>query len=161
MNTQTLSLLLENRPGALARVVSALGGQGWNILSLVAAPSEDASITRATIVAENDADPATQLRMVNKLQKLIPTISAVDITSKPVLSQEIVLVRLRTAFTRQSAELQQIVRYFGAHAAECSPTGLEFEAVGCPVRIDEFVAELSRHGQVSFARSGLVALGPE
>jgi len=161
MNTQTLSLLLENRPGVLARVVNTLSGQGWNILSLAAAPSENAEVTRATIVAENDADPATQLRMVNKLEKLIPTISAIDITSKPVLSQEMVLVRLRTALTRQSAELQQIVKYFGAQVAEKSPAGLEFQAAGCPVRIDEFVAELSRYGDVSFARSGLVALGSD
>lgn len=159
MNTQTLSLLLENKPGALARVVGAVSAQGWNILSLTAAPSEDAALTRVTIVAEHDADSLTQFRMVNRLQKLIPTISASDITFQSVLSREMVLLRLRNVVTARSPVVQQIAKYFGAHIADASPSGLEFQAAGSPSKIDELVAELSRFGDLSLARSGLVALG--
>lgn len=159
MNTQTLSLVLENRPGALARVVGAVSAQGWNILSLTAAPCEDAALTRVTMVAEHDADPLTQVRMVNRLMKLVPTISASDITRQSVLSQEIVLLRLNNVHTSHSRGLQRIVQRFGAHAADASSSGLEFQAAGTPANIDELVAELSRYGNLSLARSGLVALG--
>lgn len=159
MSTQTVSLLLENRPGALARVVGAVSAQGWNILSLTAAPSEDATLTRITMVAEHDADSLTQVRMVNKLRKLIPTISASDISFQSVLSQEMVLLRLKNVATPHSPGLQQIVKRFGARVADVSRSGLEFQAVGLPAKIDELVAKLGRYGNLSLARSGLVALG--
>jgi acetolactate synthase-1/3 small subunit len=160
MNTQTVSLLLENKPGALARVVGILSGLGYNILSLTAAPSEDSSLTRATVVFETDTDPATYTRVVGKLNKLIPILSVVDVTGQSVLAQEMMLARLRT-FRREDAEAAvQIAGNFGARIVGPAENGFELQAVACPSTMNEFVSRLRCYGTLDLVRSGLVALVP-
>jgi acetolactate synthase-1/3 small subunit len=156
MNTQTVSLLLENKPGALARVVGVLSGLGYNIRSLTAAPAEDPSLTRATVVFETDADPMAYARVVGRLNKLIPILSAVDVTGQSVLAQEMVLARLRTFDRESAAAALQIARDFGARIA--AQDGLELQAAACPATMDEFASRLRRHGTLELVRSGLVAL---
>lgn len=158
MDTQTVSILLENKPGALARVVGVLSGLGYNILSLTAAPSEDSSLTRATVVFETEAGPIPYARIVGKLNKLIPIVSAVDVTGRPVLAQEMMLARLH-AFSRESAAAAvQTARDFGARIAGPSQDGLELQAAACPSSMDDFASRLGRFGDLTLVRSGLVAL---
>jgi len=158
MNTQTVSLLLENKPGALARVVGVLSGLGYNIRSLTAAPAEDPSLTRATVVFETDADPMAYARVVGRLNKLIPILSAVDVTGHAVLAQEMVLARLRTFDRESGAAAMQIARDFGARIVGPAQNGLELQAAACPATMDEFASRLRRHGTLELVRSGLVAL---
>ena len=158
MNTQTVSLLLENKPSALARVVGVLGGLGYNIVSLTAAPCEDPLLTRATVVFETGADPKACARVIARLNKLIPIVSAVDVTGQPVLAQEMVLARLH-AFNRESAAAaMQVAHDFGARIAGPAQAGLELQAAACPSTMDEFASRLSRYGTLELVRSGLVAL---
>ncbi len=158
MNTQTVSLLLENKPGALARVVGVLSGFGYNIVSLTAAPCGDLSLTRTTAVYETEADPRSYARVVARLNKLIPILSAVDVTGQPVLAQEMVLARLH-AFNRESAATaMQIARDFGARIAGPAQAGLELQAAACPSMMDEFASRLRSCGDLELVRSGLVAL---
>ncbi len=158
MNTQTVSLLLENKPGALARVVGVLSGLGHNIVSLTAAPCADSSLTRTTVVFETEPDPRAFARVVARLNKLIPILSAVDVTGRPVLAQEMMLARLH-AFNRESAvAAMQIADDFGARIAGPAQAELELQAAACPSTIDELASRLRSCGDLELVRSGLVAL---
>ena len=92
---QVISLLLENKPGALMRVTGLLTQRGYNIESLTVARTHDPELSRMTIVV--DVDPVLRQQVIKQMNRLINVLQATDLTDSPAVVRELVLVRIRTA----------------------------------------------------------------
>src|SRR5665213_3154908 len=88
-----ISLLLENKPGALMRVTGLIGQRGYNIESLTVARTLDATLSRMTIVV--DVDVAIRAQVIKQMNKLINVLQATDVTDGPAVNREMVLLRVR------------------------------------------------------------------
>src|ERR1051326_1031125 len=91
---QVISLLLENKPGALMRVTGLLSQRGYNIESLTVARTLDPELSCMTIVVE--VDPTLRQQVIKQMNKLVNVLQAVDLTESPAVRREMVLVRVRT-----------------------------------------------------------------
>src|SRR5579864_8504734 len=92
---QVISLLLENKPGALMRVTGVLTARGYNIESLTVARTLDPEVSRMTIVV--DVDATLRQQVIKQMNRLINVLQAVDLTESPAVVRELVLVRIHTA----------------------------------------------------------------
>src|SRR5215467_6587060 len=110
---QTISLLLENKPGALLRVTGLLGARGYNIESLTVARTLDPAISRMTIVV--DVDP----KLCVQVNKLVNMLQAVDLTELSAVSRELVLMRVRANGEGRTAVLKE-AEIFGARVVDSS-----------------------------------------
>src|SRR5512140_1433520 len=92
---QVISLLLENKPGALMRVTGLISARGYNIESLTVARTLDPGLSRMTIAV--DVDPTLRQQVIKQMNKLVNVLQASDLTEEPAVRREMVLVRVRTA----------------------------------------------------------------
>ena len=92
---QTISLLLENKPGALMRVTGLLTQRGYNIESLTVGRTLDPALSRMTIVV--DVEPNQRIQVIKQMNKLINVLQATDLTESPAVIRELVLLRIHTA----------------------------------------------------------------
>jgi acetolactate synthase-1/3 small subunit len=95
MSTHIISLLVENRHGALSRIANLFSGRGYNISSLTVAATEDVSVSRMTIVVTGDEDILEQI--VKQLNKLIDVIKVIDFIDQPIIERELLLIRIDTS----------------------------------------------------------------
>src|SRR5271163_3390051 len=98
---QLISLLMENRPGALMRVTGLLSARGYNIESLTVARTLDPELSRMSIVV--DIEPSQRAQVIKQMNKLINVLQAVDLTEGPVVRRELVLLRVRATMQNRSA----------------------------------------------------------
>src|SRR5690242_5800331 len=101
---QIISLLLENKPGALMRVTGLLGQRGYNIESLTVSRTLDPSLSRMTITV--DVDPNIRTQVIKQMNKLINVLQATDVTDGPAVNREIVLLRIRSTQQSRTAILK-------------------------------------------------------
>ncbi len=155
MSTHTLSLLVENRHGALSRVANLFSSRGYNISSLTVAETDDPTVSRMTIVVGGDEDVIEQV--IKQLNRLIDVIKVVDFIEEPVLARELALVTVdATRATRN--EISQLGLMFGAKVASVAPSSVTLELTSTSDTIDEFVAMVKPYGLKEMVRSGKVAL---
>src|ERR1700739_944008 len=102
---QIISLLLENKPGALMRVTGLLTQRGYNIESLTVARTLDPEVSRMTIVV--DVEDAPRQQVIKHMNKLVNVLQATDLTETPAVIRELVLVRIRTAQESRTAVLKE------------------------------------------------------
>src|SRR5271166_253162 len=155
---QVISLLLENKPGALMRVTGLLSQRGYNIESLTVARTLDPELSRMTIVV--DVDATLRQQVIKQMNKLVNVLQAVDLTESPAVRREMVLVRVRTAQETRTAVLQE-AEIFGARVVDSSTEGFALEATGDPEKLDEFVNVMRSYGEIEVTRSGAVAVSLE
>jgi acetolactate synthase-1/3 small subunit len=154
----TLSILLENKPGALMRVTGLLSQRGYNIESLTVARTLDPSLSRMTIVV----DVETRLRphLLKQMNRLINCLQANDLTEGPNVVRELVLLRVRAAQENRTAILKE-AEVFGARVVDSSVEGVALEATGDSEKLDEFIAVMGAYGDIEVTRSGAVAVSLE
>ncbi len=152
---QLISLLLENKPGALMRVAGVLTARGYNIESLTVARTSDPALSRMSIVVDND--PAQHVQLIKQMNKLINVLQASDLTEAPAVRREMVLVRVRAAMQNRAVILHEGAA-FGARVVDSSMEGFALEATGDPEKLDEFIDVMRAYGEVEITRSGLVAV---
>src|ERR1017187_2789174 len=109
---QVISLLLENKPGALMRVTGLLTQRGYNIESLTVARTHDPELSRMTIVV--DVDAALRQQVIKQMNRLINVLQATDLTDLPAVVRELVLVRIRTTMESRTAVLKEAEILAGA-----------------------------------------------
>lgn len=153
---QVISVLLENKPGALMRVTGVVTAKGYNIESLTIAPTENHAFSRMTMVVDSDLSRRAQI--VRQILKLISVLEAVDLTQDLALSQEIAVLRVES-HPGDRLLLHQVAQDFQAVIANHSLQGTEMTIAGNSEKLDCLIAALSQRGKVQVARSGLVALG--
>jgi len=152
---QLISLLVENKPGALMRVTGVLTARGFNIESLTVARTLDPGLSRMSIVV--DIEPEQRAQLIKQMNKLINVLQASDLTGSPAVRRELVLIRVRANLKDRAAILKE-AEIFGARAVDSSLEGFVLEATGDPEKLDEFSGVMRAYGEIEVTRSGLVAV---
>jgi acetolactate synthase-1/3 small subunit len=155
---QTISLLLENKPGALLRVTGVLSSRGYNIESLTVARTVDPELSRMTIVV--DVDPVLCAQVIKQMNRLINVLQAIDVTESPAVCREMVLMRVRASMDTRTAILKE-AEIFGARVVDSSVEGFALEATGEPEKLEEFIGVMRSYGDIEVTRSGMVAVSLE
>ena len=155
---QVISLLLENKPGALMRVTGLLTQRGYNIESLTVARTLDPQLSRMTIAVEVEEPQRQQL--IKQMNRLINVLQAVDLTDSPAVIRELVLVRIRTPQESRTAVLKE-AEIFGGRVVDSSTEGYAIEVTGDPEKLGEFVDVMRSYGEIEVTRSGALAIGLE
>ena len=156
MSRHTLSVLVENRPGVLARVAGLFSRRSFNIDSLAVGPTEDPDVSRMTIVVNVETAPLEQVR--KQLDKLIEVISIVELDAAESVQRELLLVKVAVGPVDRSQVLEA-VQLFRAKVVDVAPDAVTIEATGNPDKLDAMLRVLEPHGIRELVQSGLVALG--
>jgi acetolactate synthase-1/3 small subunit len=155
---QVISLLMENKPGALMRVTGVLAARGYNIESLTVARTLDPTLSRMTIVV--DVDPNLRAQVTKQMNKLVNVLQATDVGDMPAVMREMVLLRVRAPMDARTAILKE-ADIFGARVVDSSLEGFALEASGDPEKLDEFIDIMRAYGEIEVTRSGLLAVALE
>ena len=155
---QVISILLENKPGALLRVTGLLSARAFNIESLTVARTIDPELSRMTIVV--DVEERLRAQVVKQMNKLINVLQATDLTDTPSVCREMVLVRVKTSQESRTAVLKE-AEIFGARVVDSSVEGFALEATGETEKLDEFIDVMRSYGDIDVTRSGGVAMSLE
>jgi acetolactate synthase-1/3 small subunit len=155
---QTISLLVENKPGALMRVVGVLSARNYNVESLTVARTLDETLSRMTIVV--DVDHKVRAQVIKQLNKLVNVLQAQDLTEERAVSRELVLLRIRAEMSSRTAILKE-AEIFQARVVDSSIEGFAIECTGDPEKLDEFIDLMRSYGEIEVTRSGLVAVSLE
>ena len=154
--THTISVLVENEFGVLSRVAALFSGRGFNIDSLVVAPTNDEAISRITLVTRGDEQILEQI--TKQLNKLIDVIKVIDFTDDSAIEREMALVKV-TAEDDSRTEVLRIVDIFRAKIIDVTPKSYTIEATGAPTKIDAILELLRPLGLKELVRTGAVAIG--
>ncbi|MDN4481230.1 acetolactate synthase small subunit [Demequina muriae] len=156
MTKHTLSVLVENKPGVLARVSGLFSRRAFNIHSLAVGQTEHPGISRITVVVDVDALPLEQV--TKQLNKLVHVLKIVELDRDKSVQRDLLLIKVR-ADVRQRADVLQIVDLFRAHVVDVAPDSLVIEAVGSPDKLEALLAALQPHDIREIVQSGTVAIG--
>ena len=155
MPRHTLSVLVENKSGVLARVSALFSRRAFNIESLAVGPTENPGLSRMTIVVDAEAQPLEQI--TKQLNKLIEVLKIVELEENAV-RRELILVKVKaTAETR--GQLIEVIGLFGGKVVDVTAEILTIEAVGKPEKLAAMLSLLEPYGIRELVQSGLVALG--
>ncbi|NDJ89020.1 acetolactate synthase small subunit [Mycolicibacter kumamotonensis] len=153
--THTLSVLVEDKPGVLARVAALFSRRGFNIESLAVGATETKNMSRMTIVVSVEDTPLEQI--TKQLNKLINVIKIVEQEDDNSVSREIALIKVRAdAGTR--GQIVEAVNLFRARVIDVSPESLIIEATGTPAKFEALLRVLEPYGIREIVQSGLVSL---
>jgi acetolactate synthase-1/3 small subunit len=154
----TLSMLVDNEPGVLARIVGLFSGRGYNIDSLTVSEVSHAShLSRITVVTTGAPPIIEQIK--SQLDRLVPVHKVVDLTvAGRAVERELALIKVRgKGEIRQEALL--IAESFRARTVDTTLESFVFEITGKPEKIDQFVSLLEPLGLVEVSRTGVAAIG--
>jgi acetolactate synthase-1/3 small subunit len=156
VSTHTLSVLVEDRPGVLARVAGLFSRRGFNIHSLAVGPTEVAGVSRMTITV----DAATQsLEQVTKqLNKLIHVLKIVELSSNASVERELALIKVSATGGHRS-EIIEIADVFRAKIVDVDADSLTIEVTGAPEKLAAIERLLAPYGIRELVRSGMIAVG--
>ena len=156
MSMHTLSVLVENKPGVLARVSGLFSRRGFNIESLAVGPTEHPEVSRITILVSVEGNALEQV--TKQLNKLINVLKIVELESSQAVQRELLLVKVRADEGNRSAVLD-IVELFNAKVVDVSPEALTVEVVGPPAKLEAVLKMMEPYGIREMVQSGMVALG--
>ena len=156
MSRHTLSVLVEDQPGVLARIASLFSRRSFNIESLAVGPTENPDVSRMTIVVSVDEQPLEQV--TKQLNKLVNVIKIVELEPSTAVQREILLVKVRADATVRTQVLET-VQLFRAKVVDVSPESLIVEATGTADKLDALLRILEPFGVREMVQSGMVAVG--
>ncbi len=153
--THTLSVLVEDKPGVLARVASLFSRRGYNIQSLAVGATEQKDMSRMTIVVSVEESPLEQI--TKQLNKLINVIKIVEQDDDNAVSRELALIKVRADATTRG-QIIEAVNLFRAKVVDVTTESLTIEATGTPAKLEAFMRVLEPYGIRELAQSGVVSL---
>ncbi|HVD17102.1 MAG TPA: acetolactate synthase small subunit [Propionibacteriaceae bacterium] len=154
-NTHILSVLVQNKPGVLARIAGLISRRGYNIESLAVGPTESPEMSRMTL--QVNVEDVVLEQITKQLNKLIEVLKIVELEDSAV-RRELVLVKVSaTAETR--SQLIEIIGLFGGKAVDLTGEIITVEATGSPAKLAALLELLEPYGIRELVQSGLVALG--
>ncbi|MBW0115517.1 acetolactate synthase small subunit [Pseudonocardia abyssalis] len=156
MERHTLSVLVEDKPGVLARVSGLFSRRGFNIVSLAVGPTEQVGVSRMTIVVAVEDLPLEQV--TKQLNKLVHVIKIVELEPGGSVQRELLLVKVR-ADPAVRSQVLEIVDLFRAHAVDVTPEALTVEATGTAEKIAALLKNLEPFGIREMVQSGTIAVG--
>jgi len=155
MSRHTLSVLVENKPGVLARIAGLFSRRGFNIDSLAVGPTENPAVSRMTIVVSVDKLPLEQV--TKQLNKLINVLKIVELDDSSV-QRELVLVKVK-ANNEMRSNVLEIATLFRAKVVDVAPETLTIEATGSGDKLEALLRVLEPYGIKELVQSGMVAVG--
>ncbi len=156
MSKHTLSVLVENKPGVLARIAALFSRRGFNIDSLAVGPTEHPEISRMTVVVDVDELPLEQV--TKQLNKLVEVLKVVELEGPASVQREILLVKIRTDQQSRSHVLET-VQLFRAKVVDVTSDALTIEVTGNRDKLNAFLEVLEPFGIKELVQSGMVAIG--
>jgi acetolactate synthase-1/3 small subunit len=156
MSRHTLSVLVENKPGVLARIASLFARRGFNIDSLAVGPTEYPDVSRMTIVVNVEDNPLEQV--TKQLNKLINVLKIVELEPAASVSRELLLVKVKADLQTRSHVLE-IVQLFRAKVIDVANDAVTIEATGGAEKIEALLRVLEPFGVKELVQSGMVAMG--
>src|SRR3954465_9005168 len=156
MSRHTLSVLVENKPGVLARVASLFSRRGFNIDSLAVGPTEHPEISRMTIVVNVEELPLEQV--TKQLNKLVNVIKIVELDPAASVQCELLLVKVKADLDTRSHVLET-VQLFRAKVVDVAPDAVTIEATGTVDKLEALIRVLEPFGIRELVQSGMVAVG--
>ena len=155
VNHHILSVLVQNRPGVLARVASLFARRGYNIFSLAVAPAEEEGMSRITIVVDVESAPLEQI--VKQLFKLIDVVKISELDPRHSVERELLLATVRVG-SDERGQVLELVNIFEGKILAVGVEALTVSLEGHPDKLDDFEAMLGGYGIVELQRTGRVAL---
>ncbi len=152
---RTLTVLVQNKAGVLARVAGLFARRGYNIDSLAVAPTDDESLSRITIVVDVESAPLDQI--VKQLFKLINVVSISELHPRDSVERELLLATVK-ADGEVRARVLELVQIFEAKILNVGHTAITVSLEGSPVKVDDFEELLRPYGILELQRTGRVAL---
>lgn len=147
-----ISVLMENEPGALSRVVGLFSQRNYNIESLAVAPTEDPTLSRLTLTTEGSDKVIEQI--TKQLNKLIEVVKLVDLTEGSHVERELMLIKLR-ATGAQRAEIKRTVDIFRGQIVDVTSTVYTVQLTGDGEKLDAFIQAVGTMGVLEVVRSGV------
>jgi acetolactate synthase-1/3 small subunit len=156
MSRHTLSVLVEDKPGVLARVASLFSRRGFNIESLAVGPTELPDVSRMTIVVTVDLLPLEQV--TKQLNKLINVLKIVELDPDASVQREIMLVKVKSDIDTRS-HILETAQLFRAKVVDVSAEAVTIEATGKVDKLQALLKVLEPYGIKELVKSGMVAVG--
>jgi len=156
MTKHTLSVLVENKAGVLARVAALFSRRSFNIESLAVGPTENPDLSRMTIVVDAETQPLEQI--TKQLNKLVEIIKIVELEPGAAVQRELLLVKVRAPMSERTQVLQT-AELFRARVVDVNTDTVTLEATGTPDKLQALLAVLTPLGIKEMAQSGTVAVG--
>jgi acetolactate synthase I/III small subunit len=154
--SHTLAVLVENKPGVLARISNTFARRGFNIESLAVGPTEQPEISRITLRVNCDDMSLAQIE--KQMHKLVNVLRITELVPGDSVQRELALIKV-TAPPSRRGELMALGEVFRARVADLGPDALVFELSGAPEEIDSFEELVRPHGVKELVRTGRVGLG--
>lgn len=156
MSSHTLSVLVEDKPGVLARVASLFSRRSFNIESLAVGPTEVPGVSRMTIVVSVEGAPLEQV--TKQLNKLINVLKIVELDPDASVQREIMLVKVKADISTRSHVLET-AQLFRAKVVDVGPEAVTIEATGKSDKLEALLRTLEPYGIKELVKSGMVAVG--
>lgn len=147
-----ISVLMENEPGALSRVVGLFSQRNYNIDSLTVAPTEDQSLSRLTLTTSGDDRRIEQI--TKHLNKIVDVVKLVDLTEGAHIERELMLIKVKAVGT-QRAEVTRIVDIFRGQIVDLTPSVYSIQLTGTSDKLDAFITALGENVVLEVARTGV------
>jgi acetolactate synthase I/III small subunit len=150
-----ISILLENEPGALSRVVGLFSQRNYNIESLTVAPTEDHTLSRLTITTIGDDRKIEQI--TKHLNKLIDVVKLVDLTEGAHIERELMLIKVKATGALR-AEIKRTTDIFRGQIVDVTSTVYSIQLTGTSEKLDSFLAAIGPTGVLEVARTGVTGI---
>jgi acetolactate synthase-1/3 small subunit len=150
-----ISVLMENEPGALSRVVGLFSQRNYNIHSLTVAPTDESSLSRLTLTTEGDDAKIEQI--TKHLNKLVDVVKLVDLTDGAYIERELMLVKVKASGS-QREEVQRLVEIFRGQIVDLTANVFSIQLVGTGDKLDAFVSAQAEGSVIEVARTGVTGV---
>jgi len=151
-----ISVLIENEPGALSRVVGLFSARGYNIETLSVAPTEDPSLSRMTIVTMGSDDVIEQI--TKHLNRLVEVVKVFDLSEGPHIERELMMIKVR-AVGKEREELKRTTDIFRGRIIDVTDKSYTIELTGDGAKLDAFIDSIDRSSILETVRSGGSGIG--
>ena len=152
-----ISVLMENEPGALSRIVGVFSQRGYNVDSLCVAPTDDPSLSRLTIVSHGDDKVIEQI--TKQVNKLIDVLKVTDLTDGSHVERELMLIKVATKTELARAEVKRNVDIFRAQVVDVNAKNYTIQITGTSDKLDAFSKTMGEHAEIiESSRTGVCGL---
>jgi acetolactate synthase I/III small subunit len=151
-----VSILVENEAGALSRIAGLFSARGYNIESLTVAPTEDASMSRMTVVTSGSDEVIEQI--TKQLNKLVEVVKVVDLSEAEHIERELMLIKVR-AGAREREDMKRMADIFRGRVVDVSDNTYTIELTGHGAKLDAFIQALDQSAILETVRTGASGIG--
>jgi acetolactate synthase I/III small subunit len=156
VSKHTLSVLVENKPGVLARIAALFSRRGFNIDSLAVGETEHTEVSRMTVVVDVEDLPLEQV--TKQLNKLVEVLKVVELEAESAVQRQVMLIKVRADAATRSQVLE-FVQMFRAKVVDVATESLTIEATGTTDKLEALLEVLEPFGIRELVQSGMVAIG--